>query len=355
MAQLKDTTIDGDLIVNGNIEGYTIDELKNMINVQATKLNSTWINLEEKKLDKGTTIKTIDEKVGMHSDAEGGNMWIYSPQGNEWQWDAHDENFRLYNAETYNSMWYSKEGTLTVASDFQTTNGHSLNAKLDNDYRNDSNIGKGIIFGNNADGTYFTMRPILNQNLFQFTVNDATSALNIFSDGRMSTGQHFSSPNIDAMQSDINRMNEQKYYEIGGFILNGTTGYTVTGHGMATITILPNKIARIDYTVKISKKGAIVGCNWGLNSNLLTYQNSSIPHITPLNGGTATIYNADGTINDMLTGYGASHIAMSDFWNYGRAYQVNSENNHHIDYGQWEETVFTEGMRIVGTCYGTVA
>ena len=50
MAILKDTTVNGDLIVNGNIESHTIDELKNMINVQAAKLNSTWINLEEKSI-----------------------------------------------------------------------------------------------------------------------------------------------------------------------------------------------------------------------------------------------------------------------------------------------------------------
>lgn len=180
--------------------------------------------------------------------------------------------------------------------------------------------------------------------------------LNIYSDGRITTGKNFSSPNIDAIQTDINRINEQKYYEIGGMILNGASGYAVTGHGMATITILPNKIARVDYTVKISKSGVITdGMAWGINRNLLVYMNSAIPDITPLNGGTAMIYNADGTINDMLSGYGATHIKVGEFWNYGRAYQVNSDNSHYVDYGQWQESVFTEGMRIVGTCYGTVA
>lgn len=50
MAQLKDTTINGDLIVNGNIEGYTIDELKNMINGQSANSNSAWIDLNKQSI-----------------------------------------------------------------------------------------------------------------------------------------------------------------------------------------------------------------------------------------------------------------------------------------------------------------
>lgn len=67
----------------------------------------------------------------MNSDTEGGNIWLYSPSGNEWQMDAYDENFRLYNAETYNSMRYDKNGVLHVTGDVITGAGTSLNSFIE--------------------------------------------------------------------------------------------------------------------------------------------------------------------------------------------------------------------------------
>lgn len=69
-------------------------------------------------------------------------------------------------------------------------NFNSLNLKMDgklsNDYNDNANIGKGIKFGKNADGSFFTLRPILSQNILQITKNDQIGLVNIDSRGNIS-------------------------------------------------------------------------------------------------------------------------------------------------------------------------
>lgn len=60
----------------------------------------------------------------------------------------------------------------------------SLNAnKLTNSYAGVGGIGRGIIFDTNQDGSYFTFRPYLSNNILQITKNDATSLLSIDCNG----------------------------------------------------------------------------------------------------------------------------------------------------------------------------
>lgn len=74
---------------------------------------------------------------------------------------------------------------------------------LANDYARNSNVGKGIIFAKNADGTFFTMRPVLSQNIFQITKNDAHSLFLLTSAGAATFAGNVVAPNISAALKDI--------------------------------------------------------------------------------------------------------------------------------------------------------
>lgn len=67
----------------------------------------------------------------------------------------------------------------------------SLNIKMDgklaNAYNDNANIGKGIKFDKNADGSYFTFRPYRPNNVMQVTKNDTTGLLTIDSDGKITS------------------------------------------------------------------------------------------------------------------------------------------------------------------------
>lgn len=61
--------------------------------------------------------------------------------------------------------------------------GNALGNKISNDYISDSVIGKGIKFPRSADGTIFTFRPYLPNNLMQITKNDTSSLLSVDTSG----------------------------------------------------------------------------------------------------------------------------------------------------------------------------
>lgn len=61
--------------------------------------------------------------------------------------------------------------------------GKALGNKINNDYISDSNIAKGIKFPKSADGSVFTFRPYLPNNLMQITKNDTSSLLSVDTSG----------------------------------------------------------------------------------------------------------------------------------------------------------------------------
>ena len=61
--------------------------------------------------------------------------------------------------------------------------GEALGNKIDNDYASNSGCGKGIKFPRSADGTIFTFRPWLPNNLIQITKNDASNLLSVDTSG----------------------------------------------------------------------------------------------------------------------------------------------------------------------------
>nr|DAG22728.1 MAG TPA: hypothetical protein [Caudoviricetes sp.] len=73
-----------------------------------------------------------------------------------------------------------------------------MDGKLTNDYNDDHNIGKGIKFGKNADGSFFTLRPYLPDNVLQVTKNDSIRLFDIDTSGNgfLGTNQIITSGNI---------------------------------------------------------------------------------------------------------------------------------------------------------------
>lgn len=66
--------------------------------------------------------------------------------------------------------------------------GKALGNKIDNDYASNSGCGKGIKFPKNADGSVFTFRPWLPQNLMQITKDDASNLLSVDTSGNTDIG-----------------------------------------------------------------------------------------------------------------------------------------------------------------------
>ena len=73
-----------------------------------------------------------------------------------------------------------------------------MDGKLTNDYNGNTNTGKGIKFGKNAYGSFFTFRPYLPDNILQVTKNDSTSLFSIdtFGNGSLGNNQIITSGNI---------------------------------------------------------------------------------------------------------------------------------------------------------------
>lgn len=148
------------------------------------------------------------------------------------------------------------------------------------------------------------------------------------------------------------RMPESRRYQVAsGFLWNGgTANSTIQGHGTATVDIAPNGIARIDFSLRVTTAGTIAAQYYhGLNRDLLTANNPAIPQITPLFGGICTIYDVEGRVHDGYMDWGGLMSPYGDqFWLPTRIYTTGG------NYGGWGEDRFAEGMRIIGTCYGTV-
>lgn len=61
----------------------------------------------------GNSIHTADNRVGISSDSEGGNIWLYSHTNKQWEFDAYDgENLRLYTDNGNISFDFKQNGDL---------------------------------------------------------------------------------------------------------------------------------------------------------------------------------------------------------------------------------------------------
>lgn len=136
-------------------------------------------------------------------------------------------------------------------------------------------------------------------------------------------------------------------YTARGLIANSAFGGW-DGYGAATIMLLPNGIARIDYGYKMvgTPNTGADKFRWGLNRDLLSNL-AGCPTITPTNAaGTIMIYKPDGTIWQDRIDYCGTNQHIDQFWVPARIY-----SNEGAD-GAWQEEVLA-GARIMGTAYGT--
>ena len=101
---------------------------------------------------------------------------------------------------------------------------------LANDYAGNSDIGKGIIFGKNADGTFFTLRPILKSNIFQLTKNDTNNLLQITSAGAATFAGNVVAPNISGALKDITALKALPVVTSGGILYLMSVATTGSGY-----------------------------------------------------------------------------------------------------------------------------
>jgi hypothetical protein len=127
------------------------------------------------------------------------------------------------------------------------------------------------------------------------------------------------------------------------------TNYNYRGNGYATIMLLPKKIVQIDYMYKIMENALVEDYySFGLSAALLKSRNSSIPTITPKNGGMWFVISSDkmfANFNDL--GYATSHtIEDSGYWHCARMHTEQGS------VGRWGEKHFPVGSIVFGRCYG---
>jgi len=119
------------------------------------------------------------------------------------------------------------------------------------------------------------------------------------------------------------------------------TGSSVVGSGTATCTYKLNEVMQIDFNISITTSGSGTG-SCGISTSLLRTLNSEIPTITPMSGGVLQVFNSNGALVNHV---GASFIANGAMW------ETASVSND--DLVAIEESSFTTGMTLVGTCYAT--
>lgn len=144
----------------------------------------------------------------------------------------------------------------------------------------------------------------------------------------------------------------QRVYTATGKIITNRDAGTAEGYGVATVNIYPNGIVRIDFSARYETNGTNNDTyNNGISPEQLHALNGNIPsNIKPLHGGTVTYYTSGGIIVEGLMGYGGCMNAGGDgkkyHWSLGRVYTQDGK------IGNWADSAFSAGMRVVGTCYG---
>lgn len=138
-----------------------------------------------------------------------------------------------------------------------------------------------------------------------------------------------------------------KIYNTYGWLLSHGDDSSITGLGNAIVQLYPDKIARVDFNIRIISAGSTITYDYGIIPSALTFGNNSIPNITPMAGGTLTYYGADGTISANLTEYGGTFSVANGKWTPCRYYK----NDGSV--GQWGSNSCATASYIVGTCYGT--
>ena len=215
-----------------------------------------------------------------------------------------------------------------------------------------------------TDGTVICLRPHYDTNVFQITMQNPAKgiaeygAISIYTDGKWEFHDAGSVRNAlgAAATSELETLMRQRCYFVPGVFFNGTNGCEVVGAGSASVDICGNGLARIDFSIQITAAGvnSTDYSSYGINRDLLVAVNPNMPQITPLSGGSFTVFSSEGQIAQSTTGMGGTFLASNQFWSPARVYEIDSADGKTGQVGLWAETEFQEGVRLVGVCYGRI-
>lgn len=189
---------------------------------------------------------------------------------------------------------------------------------MTNDYRSDSNVGKGIIFGKNADGSHFTLRPLLSGNLFQLTKNDAVGLLNIDSNGNFSVNGELKGASLNAPHS----------HSIAG-LQSGYSSESIPGYSgfrikRTTADGIKEEFGRVSFgRIGFSQQFGYL------------YYNTAQPYSIPLGYSYSEMYDihlqamsAGSLLGTTISSWDSGHIK---YWLYcGKAGTVDLELSYHV-------------------------
>ena len=133
-------------------------------------------------------------------------------------------------------------------------------------------------------------------------------------------------------------------YQINGKLINSVND-PIAGYGSASVLLLQNGIARIDFSAKIETAGTNTNnFTWGLNRDYFIAATGKT--ITPISGGVLEYLKSSG-INAERRGMGGTFIVGDQFWVPARVYDTAGNA------GSWASGNIDVGTCLFGTCYGT--
>ena len=139
------------------------------------------------------------------------------------------------------------------------------------------------------------------------------------------------------------------YFTVHGMFINSAEG-SIRGVGTASVHIIVNGIAQVDFVAKITTPGTRNDIFlYGVNIDMLRSIDPQIPEIIPIFGGVVEMCNADGSYNTEINGYGGLFEALGSYWVPARVYSYKDDLGY---CGAWPEAMFDTGMILRGTCYG---
>ncbi len=139
------------------------------------------------------------------------------------------------------------------------------------------------------------------------------------------------------------------YFTVHGMFINSAEG-SIRGVGTASVHIIVNGIAQVDFVAKITTPGRRNDIFlYGVNIDMLRSIDPQIPEIIPIVGGVVEMCNADGSYNTEINGYGGLLEAFGSYWVPARVYSYKDDVGYR---GAWPEAMFDTGMILRGTCYG---
>ena len=215
--------------------------------------------------------------------------------------------------------------------------------------KNASNAAGNIIQWTTADDTVFSIRPY--NNLFQIvrtpSGGTSTNALGIYSDGSVAV------ENPAGWRGAINAaLANSAFYSATGIIVKAYSGTgTVEGYGRAVVNIR-GKTVTVDFEAQITTAGSISGqYAIGISVATLRALNSDIPNFTVANGGIIHYFTSSGAIATNREGYSGTTVVQStpNAWQFARVYDTSGS------VGAWGDDIYTVGMRVTGTLYGTLS